>query len=96
MKNYHFEAELLDVSVPEYFASEVVSAHRVGPCTRLVFAAAKVGANNGRPHRETIVSVVMPTEMVAMLAEHIRTGVPARAQQYLTCDPDGELVGKAH
>jgi hypothetical protein len=97
MKNYHFDAPILDSQpLPEYFATEVVSAHQVGPCTRLVFAVARVPADTGKPHREGVVAVVLPPEMVAMFAEHIRTGIPARAQAFTAWDNDGEPTLKGH
>jgi hypothetical protein len=83
MKNYHFDAPLFDVTYTEYFATEVVSIQAIGPCTRIVFATAKLGTESGRPSRESVCAVVLPTEMVAMFAEHIRTGIPARAQAML-------------
>lgn len=95
MNNYHLDAPLHDTSTPEYFATEVCSITRAGPCSRVVFATAKIGPEQGRPMRETVVSVIIPTEMLALFAEHIKTGIPPRAQALMYLS-DGEMVTKGH
>jgi len=93
-KKYHLDAELIDVNAPEYFATEAAQITHLGPVTRITFVSAKL-CTNGRPLRETVCSVVMPTEMVKVLAEHIRTGIPPRAQAAVGWE-DGGFVEKPH
>lgn len=48
-----------------------------------------------RAARETVVSVVIPTEMLALFAGHVRTGIPPAAQSFRHWD-EGEPSLKGH